>query len=203
MDEEKEEILPGEPCVRYPSQVTYPDGATMCTSVCFMMGCGLVSQYNIQTPPTQEQMRVAMEVASVVHRKLITMVDYQQSLFSLTDVRDAIGIPRDVICTEIMGSVGPLPDGFIASFDDAEDNACVVTDMKTFIQNIPRHSVALVTINSHTTLIYRRATLHWYFDPMVAVFRCFPHRDILFQYVERKIPVHCGEFTGMLLRKRE
>jgi len=194
------DCLPDRTYVTYPSQVTYTDGCTMCTSVCYMLGCGLISGYNIGVPPSREQMETVMQVASIVHRKLRRNSQYEQHLFSVMDVQGVIGLPDGISSEEVMGSVGPLPEGFIVSYEDSEDNPCTITDMKSFIHNLQDQSVALLTVHDHTTAIYRRDMDHWYFDPMVASFSYFRDSDTLVRNLSCKIPPSAGTFTGVVFR---
>lgn len=182
--------------VTYPSQLTYSSGMTMCTSVCYMLGCALISNYRLSVPPSQEQMSTTMEAASIIHRKLINDSGHDQHLFSVMEVKEAIGLPRGVVCKEVMGSVGPLPEDFIGSFEDGDDNACAVIDMGGFIRDQPRDSVVLITIHSHTTFLYReRSGAVWRFDPLVASFGRFEDaRELLGRF-------HGSVYTGALFMR--
>ena len=190
--------MEGRRFVTYPSQVTYTGGSTMCTSVCYMLGCGLISGYSISVPPTREQMGTTMQVASIVHRKLMRENRYEQHLFSVMEVQAMIGLPRNVSSQEAMGTIGPLPQDFILSFDDADDKSCTITDMRSFIQKLTTNSVALITVHDHTTAIYKQDTAHWYFDPMVASFRHFDDSGMIYNFLRNKIPPSADVFTGVV-----
>eukprot|EP00960_Hanusia_phi_P054164 762559-Hanusia_phi.AAC.13 len=193
----------------YPSQRMYANGATMCTSACYVLACAFAGDFSLRMPATLKQMDIIMQTASWVHAKLVQSAN-NESLFSVYHVIRAIHRPKDVRTTEVMGTVKPLPADFPAKFDDENDDACLVTDLRTFITSTQPGACALITLNFHTTLVLREQERdgtpghYWHFDPLVAHMRRFRSVVDLMDYLSlTRIPARIAEFSGLLVARRQ
>ncbi len=187
----------------YPSQATYPHGATMCTPACYLLACGMLGDYGVRIPPTPKQMDVIMTVASRAQKILIEGSHQQERLFSVYHVLETIDSPKGVAATEVMGTVNSLPEGFIEGFEDGGDRGCIVRDLGTAVRSLRPNQALLITAQHHTTALLRPAGDNgtvWHFDPMVARLLRLRNLEEALQFVFTSIP--CKEYAGLLVYKK-
>lgn len=191
----------------YPSQCTYAKGSTMCTSACYILSCSMVGDYGVPFPPTLRQMHSAMLISSDVHQRLIEKSGSMENLFSVCHVLRGIRCPSGIVTTEVMGTTETLPEGFIDSFEDDENERCVIQDLDTSLQSLEPGTAFLLTLNHHTTAVIRekeQGQPYWYFDPIVASLQRFRDVDSLIQHLrDNVIPEAVKEFTGLVITQRK
>ena len=187
----------------YPSQATYPHGATMCTPACYLLACGMLGDYGVRIPPTRAQMDVIMTVASRTQKILIEGSNQQERLFSVYHVLEAIESPTGVGATEVMGTVDALPEGFIQGFEDEGDRGCIIRDLGTAVRSLRPNQALLVTAHHHTTALLRPAGddgALWHFDPMVARLLRLRNPEEALQLITTTIP--SKEYAGLLVYQK-
>lgn len=193
----------GEPCRyrTYVSQNGYSGGETMCTSVSYLLACGVLGEYSLELPPTRKQMDTIMQVSSILHRKLIADHHQQHHLFACMDVVKLTGTPKNIVLREVLGCTLQLPDGFIRGYQDEDDNACSIIDLPSLVDTMVRKSSIVITVNDHSTMLHRSGSgEYWYFDPMVAYMMCTGDRERTQNFIKGCLGAISREYTGVYIK---
>lgn len=186
----------------YKSQLCYENGSHMCTPTCILFATAMVGFEVCSCPPTKQHMHQIMQSGSKVQRLLLSQYP-QNHMFSIRDVLDHMTIPSVYQCIEIVGSIARLPDGFITTFEDDENNKQWITDLYHAVTQLKDNSALVITLrrNAHTVTLYRLdSENYWFFDPLLAVVKNMGDcNTALFELF--KIARLAEEFTGLMIAK--
>lgn len=193
----------GERCQyrTYVSQTYYDSGDTMCTSVSYLIACAVLGEYGMSLPPSREQMDTVMKISSILHRKLVHENNFQHRLFACMDVVNLVRHPENLILREVVGSTQRLPEDFICTFQDQNDDDCIILDIHALVASMVAKSSIVVTVNEHSTMLHHAADGNfWYFDPLVAYVMCTGDRCKTQTFIKGKLGTVAREYTGVYIK---